>query len=433
MPAFTGFRFDRARFFQEFRTQFGPIPADRQYVVTGLERLLAGFETYYGWWDDLRQIANAFAQVGWESAFSYTPVVEAYYLGDPHKPGFFQGNTSRVLSVQKGFWYWPHIGRGDIQCTHLDNYQKADAYIRKYFPERVTDFEARTGQRFDLIKHPEQMFDGWISFCTFTVGMHLGTFRKGHNLDRYINPIECDHYAAREIVNGDKKKIKPGQKLSIGRQIEAIAKKFEIVLKAALIEQPQQVTGAGGQSLFEPPLSDDELNIFETQIGEAPTGQTGAAEPNVAGNGEPTFAPVEPGAGADPSLWQGNALAPPEGGFPVGDPPDAEPRSWLDVEDWKPWAKRWASRIWKGVGSITVPGTGGLTFAAIQSGPNWWVWAIVGVALFLLLLGIGIVATIVVAAIYLYNNRGIPALKQWAKDNNLDPTKPNVGLNFIRK
>jgi hypothetical protein len=427
MPAFTGFKFDRARFFQEFRTQFGAIPADKQYVVIGLERLLAGFETYYGWWDDLRQIANAFAQVGWETAFSYTPVVEAYYLGDPDKPGFFQGNTQLVRTVQQRFWYWPHIGRGDIQCTHAENYAEADAYIRKYFPERVEEFERRTGTKFDLVRHPDQMFDGWISFCTFTVGMHLGLFRRGHNLDRYISPTRCDHYAAREIVNGDKGKIKPGQRYSIGRQIEAIAKKFEIVLKAALIEQPQHV-GAGGAGLFVPPLSDDEINIFDSQIGEAPTGQTGAAEPNVAGNGEPTFAPVDPGAGADPSLWQGDASAP-----PVGDPPDAPAKYSLDVEDWKPWAKRIVARTWKWIGSLSVPGTG-VSLAGITSGNPYALAAgAAAIGLILLLIVGGVIASIVVVGIYLWNNKDIPMLKQWAKDNNLDPTKPNVALNFIKK
>lgn len=78
MPAFTGFQFDRKKFFDEFKAQFGQIPHDKQYAVDGLNRLLTGFETYYGWWDDPRRIANAFAQVGWESAFSYRPVVEAY-------------------------------------------------------------------------------------------------------------------------------------------------------------------------------------------------------------------------------------------------------------------------------------------------------------------------------------------------------------------
>lgn len=421
MPEFKGFRFDRDLFFEQFRAQFGPIPVHKPYVVDGLNRLLTGFETYYGWWDDLRQIANALAQVGWETAFSYTPVVEAYYLGDPNKPGYFQGNTERVRSVQRTFWYYPHIGRGDIQCTHAENYRRADAYIRKYFPERVTDFEQRTRTTFNLVRHPEQMFDGWISFCTFTVGMHLGTFRKGHNLDRYINPIECDHYAAREIVNGDKSKIKPGQHLSIGRQIEQIAKKFERILNAARIES----------HLTE--ITDEEIDLFGDGIGSTAAGPAGSSgEPSVSYQNEDLTSPVE-----SPNAEAG---ASPEGAPPplpadesIGDPPDADPSFFLNIEDWKPWAIRWASRIWKGVTSISLPVGGGTAWAAVQAGPNWYIWAIAGAVFLFLTISLGILATLVIAGIWLWQNRGIPDLKLEQFRSFADPLKKNIGLKFEKK
>jgi len=233
-------RFDHKRFFEGYRREFGPIPDGKQYIVQGLEGLLTRFETYYGWWDDLDQIANALAQVGRESAYSYQPVAEAYYLGDPSKPGYYAGNTATVRRVQENFRYYPFFGRGHIQLTWEEGYRKMNSYLRKYFPEVVAAVEKRTGKPFDLVKHPELATDFDVSFCVFTVGMHLGIFRPGHTLDRYITPTHVDHYAARDIVNGDKGYKDKSSGQLIGRIIEGHAKKWTRILQAALIsvEEP---------------------------------------------------------------------------------------------------------------------------------------------------------------------------------------------------
>lgn len=225
-------RFDRSKFFDEYRQQFRSL---NQTQVDGLERLLWGVETYNGWWDNIDQIANAFAQIKSETAHSFHPCVEAFYLGDPKAPNYYTGNTDRVSRVQQGFRYYPHFGRGDIQLTWLENYRDQTGYVRKYFPELVTEFEHRTGQSFDLVKHPEQALDGKISFAIMTIGMHLGKFRAGHTLDRYINANEIDHFNARDIVNGDKNyKNQQGQK--IGNVIAANALRFAKILRASLID-----------------------------------------------------------------------------------------------------------------------------------------------------------------------------------------------------
>lgn len=244
-------RFDRQIFFEQYRRLFGPI--NDQYVVDGLNRLVTGFETYHGWWDDIRQISNALAQVRWETNQSYTPVEEGYYLGDADEPGYFDGeNSAAVKRLQKSFRYFPHFGRGDIQLTWAENYKDQDHRIRKWFPERVAEFERRTGKRFDLVGDPDQALDPWISFCIFTIGMHLGTFRPGRNLDRYITPSKTDHFNARDIVNGDKNYIKNGKK--IGIWIAEDAKRFEAVLKSALL--PGQIDP-----------SDEEIDTIIDNIG----------------------------------------------------------------------------------------------------------------------------------------------------------------------
>lgn len=225
-------KFDRSIFFDKAKEQFG---AFNQGQVNGLERLLWGFETYFGWWDMLEQIANALTQVGHETAHSYNPVVEGYYLGDAHAAGYFTGNTERVRNFQKHLRYYPYFGQGDIQLTWPENYTKLDAYIRKYFPEIVDDFKARTGQAFDLAHVPAQALDGKISFCIFTLGMHLGLFRAGHTLDRYIHPGGVDHFNARDIVNGDKNYLIKGTTMKIGTRMALDAHKWETVLRASLL------------------------------------------------------------------------------------------------------------------------------------------------------------------------------------------------------
>jgi hypothetical protein len=248
-------RFDRDKFFDGYRSTFGSLD---QGQVDGLNLLLDGYETYHGWWDNIDQISNSLSQVKHESAHSYQPVVEGFYFGDPNAPGYFQGNTERVRRFHRSLRYYPHIGRGHIQLTWLENHKEQDGLIRKYFPEVVSQFEARTGQTFDLVKHPDQALDAWISFCIMTIGMHKGTFREGHSLDRYINSKQVDHFGARNIVNGDRNyKNKQGQK--IGDVIAKDAQRFKKILSAALVRE--DLSGVSEDEIdFEIPAAEPQQN-----------------------------------------------------------------------------------------------------------------------------------------------------------------------------
>jgi hypothetical protein len=232
-------KFNRHKFFEAYRKEFGNLD---QYQVSGLERLLRGFETYHGWWDNLSQIANALAQVKHETAHSFNPVVEGYYLAKTIPPDF-QGRTAKVQAFQRRLKYYPHFGRGDIQLTWAHNYEKMDAALRRYFPEIIEDFQRRTGKLFDLVKFPEQALDGKISFCIFTVGMHRGMF-TGRSLDQFINAREIDHFNARSIVNGDKNYVLKGSGLKIGTAIAQGARKFERILSYALERKESAATAA---------------------------------------------------------------------------------------------------------------------------------------------------------------------------------------------
>lgn len=215
-------KFNPKTFFNLFRQKFGSLTQEQ---VSGLNRLLWGFETYYGWWDNLSQIANALAQIKHETAHSFQPVEEGYYLG----------TSERVKGFQKSLRYYPHFGRGDIQLTWFDNYRKMDALIRQYFPEIVAGYNRIYTTQFNLKDHPEQALDGKISFCVFTIGMHKGTF-TGQTLNAHTGGREVDHFNARSIVNGDKHR-KTSSGIKIGDVIARDALKFEEILRASKISE----------------------------------------------------------------------------------------------------------------------------------------------------------------------------------------------------
>ncbi len=434
-------KFDRGIFFEQYRRHFGEIR--EQYQVDGLNRLLTGFETYYGWWDDVRQIANAFAQVGWETAWSYNPVEEGYYLGDADEPGYFDGeNSAAVKRLQKSFRYFPHFGRGDIQLTWAENYADQDGRIRKYFPERVADFERRTGKRFDLIRDPDQALDGWISFCIFTLGMHLGTFRPGRNLDRYITPTSCDHFNARDIVNGDKNYVKQGKK--IGNHIAETAARFQAILKAAIVTDTIDDTIdrlGDGVGIASPPTAN--IDPAGSQFGSPQTSALFPVEPP-AGQGtgvsmpEP-FPAVTDQAPGETTLTQSTQS--PDGTqkleasvtTPAGDPPGAPPSHWFSVEDWKPLVFRWLKRTWATIVPANIAQGSTLTFAAINDMPNWYVYAAIAAVIFLVLVGAGLIVSAILLVVWLWNRREILHMKAAEFVAKADPNMKNVGLNFERK
>jgi hypothetical protein len=227
--------FDRNIFFEEYRSKFGGL---NNYQVQGLSRLLRLYEKYYGWWDNLPQIANSLSQIKHETNRTFNPVVEAYYLGNPNAENlqdFYQGNNDRVRRTQKTFRYYPYFGMGDIQLTWLDNFAKHDKLLRTYFPEIVAEFETRSKEILDLVKHPRQVLDGDISFAVMTIGMHRGTFRGGRKLDDYKITKGFDHFNARGIVNGDKNYDVKDSPLSVGKHIEKDAVAFEQILKKSLV------------------------------------------------------------------------------------------------------------------------------------------------------------------------------------------------------
>src|SRR5438445_11555752 len=116
------FTFDRKKFFDGYRSRFGPITQD---LVDALEVLLSRIEQddrFAGTETDRRQLAYCLATFKWETAHTMKPIDEhgssAYFnsrYGPPTKVGKILGNTK----ARHGALFH---GRGSAQLTGRRNY-----------------------------------------------------------------------------------------------------------------------------------------------------------------------------------------------------------------------------------------------------------------------------------------------------------------------
>jgi putative chitinase len=179
---------NRKQFFDGFRNRIDSTIEQEQ--VDGLEFLLGKMESD-PFWVDPRQIAYCLATVFHETAGSFQPVEEGYYLGRGAK------------AFQKKLRYFPYFGRGYVQLTWKKNYQRADRAFGT-----------------NSVANPSLALDPIFAYKTLTYGMHQGWFTT-KKLTDYINETECDYVNARRIVNGTDK----------AGMIAGYARSFEKILK----------------------------------------------------------------------------------------------------------------------------------------------------------------------------------------------------------
>lgn len=421
-------RFERKSFFDSYRRQFG---GATQIQVDGLNRLLWGFETYYGWWDFLPQIANALAQIKHETAHSFHPVVEGYYLGDSKASDYFIGNTDRVRRFQKSLRYYPHFGMGHIQLTWKENYENQDRLIRKYFPEIVAEYNRGDIINFDLVKHPEQALNGKISFCIMTIGMHKGTFREGHYLDRYINRNITDDFSARNIVNGDRfYKNKEGKR--IGDVIADDAAKFRKVLEAALIKKDIQITDIqikdAGRAITQftesEPAASPPITLSLNPADLSPD-QSAIQIP-----ADSQLPPVQTEVSIEQATENGTTSVE----VKAGDAPDAPPKSFIKLQDWKPFVITNLKRVWKWFGTVNVAQFP--TFSSIGifgGGDYWWIGIAAAILLFLLLFVAAFLVSAVLLLILFWNRIEQFLGRMFANFSVMNPHTFNMGVEVEKK
>lgn len=196
-------KFNRKKFFDGFKANIDSSLEQEQ--VNGLEFLLSKMEDD-PLWRDVRHIAYAFATTGHETAWSFQPVEEGYYLG----------SKAKVVAFQKSLRYYPYFGRGYVQLTwetkKIPNYSKASKALGV-----------------DFVNKPELVMVPENAYKILTLGMHQGWF-TGKKLTDFISGSKVDYKNARKIING----------LDKATLIAGYAKQFESILRASLITSKEE-------------------------------------------------------------------------------------------------------------------------------------------------------------------------------------------------
>jgi putative chitinase len=107
----------------------------------------------------------------------------AYVLATAHHETDRKFQAIEEYGKGKGKLYYPYYGRGLVQITWRDNYDK----MGKIF-------------KVDLINHPEKALDLDLSVRIMFYGMTKGSF-TGKKLSDYFSPSKEDWVNARRIIN----------------------------------------------------------------------------------------------------------------------------------------------------------------------------------------------------------------------------------------
>lgn len=211
-----GIKVDRAKFFSEYRDVWGGLS---QQQTNGLTHLLDCMEqdlhlTRIEW------ASYMLATTKHETANTFMPIHEygghAYFVrryGSQTAVGHRLGN----LTPEEGAMY---AGEGDVQLTGHGNFAKANAALRREYPDLVQAFEARTGQTFDLVKNPSEAGDPDLAYAIMSYGMRSGMFTG-----RHLPDIGRDYRAWRAIINGTDQ----------AEHIAVFANTFEHILRSAYV------------------------------------------------------------------------------------------------------------------------------------------------------------------------------------------------------
>ncbi|MEP6706426.1 MAG: hypothetical protein ABJC05_02840 [Pyrinomonadaceae bacterium] len=200
------FTFDRKKFFDGYRSRFGPITQD---LVDALEVLLSHMEQddrFDNTETDRRQLAYCLATFKWETAHTMRPIDEhgsTAYFNSRYGP---QTNVGKMLGNTKAGDGALFHGRGYVQVTGRRNYAKAKA---------LTEV--------DLLAEPDRAKNPELAYQIAIQGMKDGWF-TGRKLGQFIKDGQADYENARTIINGHDK----------AQTIADIARRFSEVLLLAI-------------------------------------------------------------------------------------------------------------------------------------------------------------------------------------------------------
>lgn len=409
-----GLVLDQEKFWKLYHKEFGGFGIVTQNTVDGLNYILERFETEARL-DNIPQFAycaaTAFHESGKPVKFQGKKAMDHF---NPVREGKASSGSSVWKKYQSKYWHTGYYGRGLVQTTHEPNYLKVGKLIG------VGDL---------LVRDPDKLLEPSYSYESMVAGMVHGIYRadkKGRQtLDRYFpreKATHRDYYLAREIINGDMERFRPGAEESIGDEIALIALKFDEIFRACQIEPPddyydlpvpnqiiddvstantEEVRASEESNLSESSLSSVELGAFEEEREDRQTS-----------------------AGSDSSASD----------KAVGQLPGEEPKSTFTVEDYKPWFQRWMKRIWGWWGAVNVaqaPTFAGL--GAATGGDYWWVGIVAAILIFLITLFLVLVASVGLGIVLYRNRKEIKEyFAQWLATEN-DPRLMNFKMEFEKK
>lgn len=201
-------RFDRRIFTKEIIEFFGQ-SLRRQAtseVLANIETLLFLSEMDDEW-KYTSELAYFFATIGWETAWTFAPIVEKRAAG----------NQQDVRRMQDKYWSTGYYGRGYVQLTWKDNYKKLGNIIDV-----------------DLVAKPNELLKPSVSYEVAAIGMRNGLFRSRNNgspikLSDFVNENTTNFTRARDIINGDVDKH--------GKLISGFAEELHLVFNKSLIAE----------------------------------------------------------------------------------------------------------------------------------------------------------------------------------------------------
>lgn len=335
-------------------------------------------------------------------------------------------NSEIWIKYQSKYWFTGYFGRGLVQTTFKENYLKIGQLVG------VGDL---------FVRQPDLLLELKWSYESMVAGMVFGIYRRDkkgrQTLDRYFPAARTDfddYFGAREIINGDKHRIRDGAKVSIGHEIAVTAMKFDKILRAS--EMPFA------------DLSEDEINLeipTNPVLTELSPADTPAENPSdgdfVSDDNSAGYFPIGNSANSSqdqetpfvPDAMAMGDVAPNADSIPLGDAPDAEPKSWLRVEDWKPFVFRWLKRIWATVSGANLSQAVSLGFAGMNDPANFWIYVGAIIFIFLVLTVLALIVSGVLLAIWYVNRKEIESYLTLKTKSLMDPQSFNLGLEFEKK
>ena len=131
----------------------------------------------YGFTD--KQCAYVIATVEHETAGTFKPVREAYWLSEDWR-------KRNLRYYGTGGYY----GKGYIQITWKENYEKFTKILSKHFDRKI-----------DLVNNSDLALDPQYALIILLHGFKNGTF-TGKKIADYINDSKTDYKNARRCING---------------------------------------------------------------------------------------------------------------------------------------------------------------------------------------------------------------------------------------